>query len=98
MIFPVAIKVNEELVDKTANFLIETLKLKVVSESKHEFTNDGLTKLFVLSQSHLVIHSWPEYQALHIDLMTCSPENELKNKEVLSSLGAEEVEMIKFEY
>jgi len=29
--------------------------------------------VWVLSQSHLVCHTWPEKHAVHIDLMTCAP-------------------------
>lgn len=72
IIFQESVKVDEELIDQTAKLLIETFKLNVVDEGKHKFPNNGFTKFWVLSQSHLVIHSWPENSALHIDLMTCS--------------------------
>lgn len=96
--FPKTIRVDEILVDKIAKTLIKKLKLKVVSQGKHEFTNDGLTKFFVLSQSHLVIHSWPENRALHVDLMTCNIENELSNKNILQNFGAEKIEMVRLKY
>lgn len=67
-------KIDETYVDILAEFIIKSLKLNVVSTAKHYFpTNDGLTKIYVLSQSHLFIHTWPEFSALHFDLMTCSP-------------------------
>lgn len=67
-------KIDEIYVDSLAKFIVDSLKLNVVSTAKHYFpTNDGLTKIYVLSQSHLVIHTWPEFSALHFDLMTCSP-------------------------
>lgn len=98
LVFPKNVEINEELVNKTAELLISKLNLKVVSIGRHEFTNNGLTKFFVLSQSHLVIHSWPENQALHVDLMTCSQENEIKDEKILESLGASEVELVKLDY
>ncbi|MFA6007409.1 MAG: S-adenosylmethionine decarboxylase [Candidatus Shapirobacteria bacterium] len=67
-------KIDEAYVDSLAKFIIDSLKLNVVSTTKHYFpSHDGLTKIYVLSQSHLVIHTWPEFSALHFDLMTCSP-------------------------
>ena len=72
IIFNNSIVINESLIDKIADLLINRFQLKVVNQTKHEFTNNGLTKCWVLSQSHLIIHSWPENDALHVDLMTCS--------------------------
>lgn len=55
--------------------IISSLNLTVVSSHSHPFPkNDGFTQIFVLSQSHLVLHSWPEAFALHIDLMTCNSQ------------------------
>ncbi|HAP37430.1 hypothetical protein A2574_01820 [Candidatus Shapirobacteria bacterium RIFOXYD1_FULL_38_32] len=73
LIFTKEVEINEKLTDQIANSLIKNLRLNVVKQGKHQFTNNGLTKFWILSQSHLVIHSWPENNALHVDLMTCSP-------------------------
>lgn len=73
LIFTKEVEIDEKLTDQIADLLIEKLKLNVVKQDKHQFTNNGLTKFWILSQSHLVIHTWPENNAIHIDLMTCSP-------------------------
>ena len=80
IIFNKAKIVDEILVNIIAKALIGELKLNVVSEGKHEFTNHGLTKFWILSQSHMVIHTWPEFEAIQIDLMTCS--GGLKKKKI----------------
>lgn len=48
-------------------------KLKVVDTKITNFAKQGMTITYVLSNSNLVVHTWPEYLALHIDLITCSP-------------------------
>ena len=80
LIFTKDVEINEKLIDQIADLLIKNLELHVVKQEKHLFPNYGLTKFWILSQSHLVIHSWPENNALHVDLMTCNsvvltPEN-----------------------
>ena len=45
-----------------------------------KFKNKGLTITFVLASSNLLIHTWPEHNAVHVDLITCSP---IYNKENL---------------
>jgi S-adenosylmethionine decarboxylase len=93
-------KIDEVLVDKIAGLLIDELKLTVVSLGKHEFTNDGLTKFWVLSQSHLVIHTWPEFKFIHIDIMTCNQQPTMEKiiKEILMSFGVSGIEVVKLEY
>lgn len=79
--------------------IIKSLGLKVVHETDCEFTLQGLTKVWVLSQSHMILHTWPENQAVHIDLMTCSgkiTKDELKR--VLDSVETKEVEIAELVY
>ncbi len=56
-------------------------KLKVVDTKITSFSPKGLSITYILSNSNLVIHTWPEFNALHIDLVTCAP---IYNKETLS--------------
>ena len=56
-------------------------KLKVVDTKITSFSPKGLSITYILSNSNLVIHTWPEFNALHIDLVTCAP---IYNKEALS--------------
>lgn len=46
--------------------------LNVVSESGHQFEPHGVTYVLVLAESHLSIHSYPEYGRAYLDLFTCS--------------------------
>lgn len=57
-------------------------RLKVVEKTATVFSGGGMTVTFVLANSNLVAHSWPELSALHIDLITCSP---IYKKETLAS-------------
>lgn len=55
-------------------------KLKVVDRKLTEFKGGGMTVSFILSNSNLTVHTWPEYGSVHIDLVSCSPifnKNEL---------------------
>lgn len=48
-------------------------KLNVVDTKVTQFKGLGFTFTFILSNSSLVAHTWPEFNALHIDLITCKP-------------------------
>ncbi len=55
-------------------------RLKVVSTSIDKFKGGGFSLTFILATSNLLVHTWPERSAIHVDLLTCAP---IYNKENL---------------
>ncbi|MCS7096234.1 MAG: adenosylmethionine decarboxylase [Candidatus Bathyarchaeota archaeon] len=45
--------------------------LHVVSSSFHQFKPYGVSAVYLLSESHLSIHTWPEYSYMALDIFTC---------------------------
>lgn len=43
----------------------------IVNTSFHKFEPQGVSGVVVISESHLSIHTWPEYGYAAIDLFTC---------------------------
>ncbi len=58
----------------------------VVGEEFHVFPNGAVTGVLVLAQSHLSIHTWPEFALANIDLLSYGL---VRGEEVLRSIGAE---------
>ena len=52
--------------------IIKNCKLNVVGKCEHQFTPYGATMLYLLSESHLTIHTYPEKKACSINLYTCN--------------------------
>ncbi|MCA9307978.1 bis-aminopropyl spermidine synthase family protein [candidate division WWE3 bacterium] len=48
-------------------------RLKVVKKEVVKFEPVGKTLVYILSNSHLVVHTWPESNNVHIDLTVCKP-------------------------
>ena len=43
----------------------------VLGESFHQFNPQGVSGVVVIAESHLVIHTWPEYGYAAVDIFTC---------------------------
>ncbi|RLG52572.1 MAG: S-adenosylmethionine decarboxylase proenzyme [Thermoproteota archaeon] len=43
----------------------------VLSNTFHKFNPQGITGVVVISESHLSIHTWPEYGYAAVDIFTC---------------------------
>ncbi|MFW6047278.1 MAG: S-adenosylmethionine decarboxylase [Candidatus Woesearchaeota archaeon] len=78
-LFEVPLKLERiEDIDLKIKHFVKKCKLIVVKEEGHNFTPFGFTKIFVLSESHIIFHSWPEKNYLSIDLMSCKKLIEYK--------------------
>ncbi|PIE32695.1 adenosylmethionine decarboxylase [candidate division KSB3 bacterium] len=51
--------------------VVELLGFEEVSHHCHPFSPHGITCVLVLAQSHLIAHTWPEYQGFVIDIFAC---------------------------
>lgn len=46
----------------------------IVGELFHHFSPHGVSGVVVIAESHLAIHTWPEYGYAAVDLFTCGDE------------------------
>ena len=66
---------NRDIEDLVESF-VKKINLTIVKTVEHDFTPYGATKLFILSSSHLAVHTWPENEYMHLDLLVCSEISE----------------------
>jgi S-adenosylmethionine decarboxylase len=59
--------------------IIQRCNLNVVSQCEYQFRPIGATMLYLLSESHLTIHTYPEKRACSINLYTCNPKTDLND-------------------
>ena len=43
----------------------------IVQSAFHRFSPHGISGVLVISESHLAVHTWPEYGYAAVDLFTC---------------------------
>lgn len=53
------------------NQAVEASGATILNMTPHVFPPDGLTVVYLLSESHASIHTYPEYRACFVDLFTC---------------------------
>ena len=64
----------------------------VLSESFHPFQPQGVSGVVVIAESHLSIHTWPEYGYAAVDIFTCgtSVQPEKAAEVLIERLGAKD--------
>ena len=60
--------------EQVRNILVSAAKeakATIVDVSFHEFNPFGISGVVVIAESHLTIHTWPEYNYAAVDIFTC---------------------------
>lgn len=65
-----------ETVKKIFDTVIRETNLNVLNFTSHQFNPYGVTCMYLLSESHLCVHTWPEYSYLTLDLFSCDRNDE----------------------
>jgi S-adenosylmethionine decarboxylase len=62
-------------------------KMNIDSEIRKNF-GPGETVIFILSESHFALHTWPEHNYISLDCYTCGEEGDPNKaiKEIIKSL------------
>ena len=62
----------------------------VLGESFHQFNPQGVSGVVIIAESHLVIHTWPEYGYAAADIFTCgnSVQSEKAAEILVRKLGS----------
>jgi len=66
-------------------WIVEAAGATVVRGASHHFPGMGLTSVLILTESHAVLHTWPESGTVHLDIFSCSPR--LKSLAAIAELG-----------
>jgi len=59
------------------NALINAVNIsgaKMVKSVVHEFNPHGISGVVVIEESHISVHTWPEYGYCALDIFTCGEE------------------------
>jgi len=77
---------------KVKNALVSAAKeaqATIIDISFHEFNPFGISGMVIIAESHLSIHTWPEYSYAAVDIFTCG---DLIKPEVAASFLIKEFE------
>lgn len=61
-----------ELFKHEIQYLLVKYNLTKVGFTEHNFENNGFTLAYCLKESHICIHTWPEYGLLNMDIYLCN--------------------------
>ena len=66
---------TKKLEEKLLSALSED-KFDILGEVSHEFTPQGYTIAVLLAESHVAVHTYPEYNSLYFNLYSCRGDHD----------------------
>jgi len=65
-------KINDvEYIESSILAATRASKATIISHNFHKFSPHGVSGVVVIAESHVSIHSWPEYDYAAVDIFTC---------------------------
>ncbi|MCC7104537.1 MAG: adenosylmethionine decarboxylase [Chloroflexi bacterium] len=65
---------STEVVERAMRDVIDACDLTLLDLRVYPFTPIGVTGVAVVSESHVMIHTWPEYGYAAVDVFTCGEQ------------------------
>lgn len=62
---------NPDAINEIMCAAAEAMKATIVTSTFHHFSPLGVSGVVVIMESHLTIHTWPEYGYAAVDIFTC---------------------------
>jgi len=82
-------EVDPKLLKVAFNKLLAQTGFNVLSFSEHNFPVQGYTAIWLLAESHLAIHTFPQYEWSYVELSGCNKAKTADFKESVYKTGLE---------
>ena len=69
---------DNKLLSDAIESAISNSHLHPLGSNEHAFEGNGFTKLWILTESHVALSTWPERQSGVINVFVCNPSFELQ--------------------
>ena len=90
---------NLEAVKSTLVEAARRAQATIVDVVFHEFNPFGISGVVVIAESHLSIHTWPEYRYAAVDIFSCGDvlQPEVAANYLVEQLGAERTSVVEMQ-
>ena len=85
---------SEDRIMKALESAADAGEVTVVGRTSTTFNPHGVTAVLLLAESHVSIHTWPEYGYAAVDIFTCGGKPEEVLKELLKQSNAKKYDVL----
>jgi len=78
--------INTYCIKRKIEEFIKKLNIKIIKEINYDFKPYGATICYIISNSNLTVHTWPEKKYLYISLLSCKNIPELSVEKAIQEI------------
>ena len=78
---------DENVLKHTLADILEMAEFEILNFTSHNFTPVGYTAVWLLGESHLAIHTFPEKKKTYLELSSCNASKNEDFKRILKTSG-----------
>ena len=75
---------SREICESLLDAIVVALGLTKLNTLFHKFSPQGLSSIYMLSESHIALHTWPETSNGYITISTC--KDDTMNESIIESI------------
>jgi S-adenosylmethionine decarboxylase len=74
---------DEKVITSTLDEIAAALEMHVLQRLTHRFNPEGVTAIYLIAESHIAFHSWPELSLIDLEIVSCKASaNVLRGLEI----------------
>ncbi|MEM5815235.1 MAG: adenosylmethionine decarboxylase [Candidatus Aenigmatarchaeota archaeon] len=91
---------DKSLAFKILDKVIKKLKMSLIERIYYKFEPEGLSVIYLIKESHVAIHTWPEFSLVDVEIVTCKDDANVEEglKILIDAYKAEKIEKSYWEY
>ncbi|RKY15626.1 MAG: adenosylmethionine decarboxylase [Planctomycetota bacterium] len=68
---------DPDAVSSVLDRVTEVVQMTFLERVSHRFSPQGVSVVYLLAESHIAVHTWPECGMVDIEIVTCNPESDV---------------------
>ncbi|MEM5831894.1 MAG: adenosylmethionine decarboxylase [Candidatus Aenigmatarchaeota archaeon] len=80
--------------------VVKKLGMTYIDKVYYKFKPEGLSVLYLIQQSHIAMHTWPEYSFIDVEIVTCKEDSDVEKglEVIIKSYKPQKIEKCYWEY
>ena len=85
---------DKKALSELCKITAKAIDMTIIDETSYKFNPHGVSVVLLLKESHIALHSWPEFGLLDVEIVSCKETSDVFKglKIIAKAVGAKKIE------